>query len=44
MRENTGRGWVDKGPRKAVKGWDGAMRSIKPTGKPPKETNEDEDF
>ncbi|QBJ01139.1 hypothetical protein PBI_ARISSANAE_53 [Mycobacterium phage Arissanae] len=44
MRENTGRGWEDRGPRKAVKGWDSAMRSIKPTVKPREERNEDEDF
>ncbi|QFG12554.1 hypothetical protein PBI_TOAKA_54 [Mycobacterium phage Toaka] len=29
MIENFGNGWVERGPRKAVKGWDGAMRKCK---------------
>ncbi|AEK07326.1 hypothetical protein PBI_MYXUS_54 [Mycobacterium phage Myxus] len=41
MRENFGNGWSDRGPRKAVKGWDASMRSCKPTIKPPKAHDEE---
>lgn len=29
MKENFGNGWIDRGPRAAVPGWDDNMRSVK---------------
>lgn len=31
MKENFGHGWVDRGPRRAVKGWDEDMQGCKAT-------------
>jgi len=29
MKENFGRGWVDRGPRRAVSAWDDGMQGCK---------------